>query len=36
MAFGFISVENQINDNWILDEFAKRNDLSKTKYLISD
>jgi hypothetical protein len=36
VAFGFISVENQINDNWILDEFAKRNYLSKTKYLISD
>ena len=27
VSFGFVSVENQVNDNWILKEFAKRNDL---------
>ena len=35
-SFGFINVENDENNDWILNEFAKTNDLSKTKYLYSD
>ncbi len=32
----FYVVENSDNNNWILDKFSDNNDLSNTRYLISD